>query len=177
MSTSTAPTTPPTHGSPSNQTVYPTTELIALMHQSLQKNVTIIAQLNSRPSPQPAQQPLTSYQFKPHRPPFPECDGTPPTTSLFLSQIATYKAEDFYYGVHDWTHITPTNRQLSVAISSDMLDFLPSSISLMFQNDARFVSDGIAILSSLLTHLNPYSNKNLLLEISVLTCRVAFRGK
>ena len=50
-----------------------------------------------------------------------------------------------------------------------MLDFLPSSISLMFQNDARFVSDGIAILSSLLTHLNPYSNKNLLLEIPVLT--------
>ena len=39
----------------------------------------------------------------------------------------------------------------------------------MFLNDARFASDGIAMLSSLLTHLNPSSNENLFLEISDLT--------
>ena len=39
----------------------------------------------------------------------------------------------------------------------------------MFLNDARFASYGIAMLSSLLTHLNPYSNENLLLAISYLT--------
>ena len=70
MSTSLAPTTPPTHNSPSNQTVEPTMALIALMHQSLQKNETIIAQLNSCPSLQLAKQPSPSYQFKTQRPPF-----------------------------------------------------------------------------------------------------------
>ena len=40
----------------------------------------------------------------------------------------------------------------------------------MFLNDARFASDGIAILSLLLTHLNPYSREKLLLTISDLTC-------
>ena len=72
--------------------------------------------------------------------------------------------------MHDWTQTTPTNRQLSVAISSDMMASLPSLISSMFINDARFASDGIAMLSSLLTQLNPYFNENLLLAISDLTC-------
>ena len=85
------------------------------------------------------------------------------------AQMATYKAEAFYAGVHDWTQTTSTNRQLSVAIRSDMLDSLPSSLSSMLLNDARFVSYGITILSSLLTHLNPSSNENLLLAISDLT--------
>ena len=39
----------------------------------------------------------------------------------------------------------------------------------MFLNDARFASDGIAMLSLLLTLLNPYSSVNLLLAISYLT--------
>ena len=50
-----------------------------------------------------------------------------------------------------------------------MLASLPSSISSMFLNDARFASDGIAMLSSLITHLNPSSNENLLLAITDLT--------
>ena len=53
---------------------------------------------------------------------------------------------------------TPTNKQLSVAIRSDMLASLPSSISSIFLNDEIFASDGITVLSYLLTHLNPYSN-------------------
>ena len=36
----------------------------------------------------------------------------------------------------------------------------------MFLNDAIFASDGIAMLSLLLTHLNPSSRENLLLSIS-----------
>ena len=63
----------------------------------------------------------------------------------------------------------PMNRDLSFAISSDMLASLPSSISSSFLNNARFASDGIAILSSLITHLNPSSNENLLLAISDIT--------
>ena len=51
ISTSPAPTTSPAHSSPWNKTVDPTTALIALMQQSLQKNATMIAQLNSRQTP------------------------------------------------------------------------------------------------------------------------------
>ena len=47
----------------------------------------------------------------------------------------------------------------------------------MLLNDARFASDGIVMLSSLLTHLNPYSNENLLLAISDLTRLEMILGK
>ena len=80
-----------------------------------------------------------------------------------------YKAKAFYTGVHDWTQTTPTTRHLSVAISLDILASLLSSISSMFLNEARFASDGITILSSLITHLNPSSNENLLLAITYIT--------
>ena len=39
----------------------------------------------------------------------------------------------------------------------------------MFLNDARLASDGIAMLSSLLTHLKPSSNEKTLLAISDIT--------
>ena len=146
MSTSPAPTTPPTQNSLSNQEVDPTTALIDLMHQSLYQNATMIAQLNSFPSPQPAQKSSPSYQFKPQCPSFPKWDGTPPTTPIFLVQIATYKDKAFYSGVHDWTRNTLTNQQLSVAMRSDMLPLLPSSISSMLLNYKRFTSDGITML-------------------------------
>ena len=103
MSKSTALTKPQTHTSLSNKTVDFTTTLIALMHQSLQQNSIIIAQLYSHTSPQPLKQPSLSYQFRPQRPPFPKWDGTPPTTPLLIYQISTDKAEAFYAGVHDWT--------------------------------------------------------------------------
>ena len=80
ISTSSAPTTPPAHSSTSNNTVDPTLALIALMQQSLQQNVTIIAQLNSCSSPYPAQTKSLPYQFKPQRPPFPKWYVTLPTT-------------------------------------------------------------------------------------------------
>ena len=139
------------------------------MQQSLQQNVTMIAQLNSCSSPHPPQTQSLFYQLKCQRPPFPKWDRTLPTTPLFLAQIETYKSEAFYAGVHDWTQTTPTTRQLSVAISSDMLDSLLSFISSMFLNDLIFASDGIAMLSSLITHLNPSSNENVLLAITDLT--------
>ena len=61
---------------------------------------------------------------------------------------------------------TPTIRQLSVAISSDMLASLLSLISFMFLNDTQFASDCITMISSLLTHLKPSFNEYPLLEIS-----------
>ena len=96
---------------------------------------------------------------------------------LFLDQIATYKSEAYYAVVHDWTCTTLASRQLSVVISSNMLASLLSSISLMFLNDLRFASDGIAMLSLFLTYLNPSSRKNLLLKISDLTCLEMRLGK
>ena len=39
----------------------------------------------------------------------------------------------------------------------------------MFLNDTRLASDNIVILFNLLTHLNPYSSENVLLEISDIT--------
>ena len=50
-----------------------------------------------------------------------------------------------------------------------MLASLPPLISFMFLNDTIFASDGIAMLSSLITHLNPSSNENLILAITDLT--------
>ena len=168
MSTSSAATTPPAHGFPPN-TVEPTVKLVALMQQSLQKNATMLAQLNSRSSPNQPQTQSLAYQFKPQRPPFTKWDGTLPTAPLLLAQIETYKAKAFYARIHDWTQTIPTTRQLSVAISSDMLDSLPSSISSMFLNNARFASDRITILPLLITHLGPSSNEKPLLAITDLT--------
>ena len=65
--------------------------------------------------------------------------------------------------------MTPKTRQLSIAISLDMLDSLLPSISSIFISDARFASDGITMLPSLISHPNPSSNENLLLEITDLT--------
>ena len=113
-------------------------------------------QINSFPPPPSAPQPPLLYQYKHTAPPLSKWDGTSPTTPLFLEQIATYKAEDFYAGVHDWTCTTPAIWNLSVKIIYDMMALLPSLVPSMFLNDARFVSDVIAMLSSLLTHLNPY---------------------
>ena len=128
-----------------------------------------MVQIHFRPSPPPAPQPSPSYQYKPQRPLMPKWDGTPTTTPLFLAQIATYKAEALYARVHDWNCTTLASRQISAAISSDMLALFPSSISSMFLNEARFVSDRIAMIYSLLTNLNPSSSENLLLAISDLT--------
>ena len=65
--------------------------------------------------------------------------------------------------------MTNTARQISVAISSNMLASLPALISSMFLNDARFASDDITMMSSLITHPNPFSNENILLAITDLT--------
>ena len=168
MSTYSDPTTPPAHGSPLN-TVDPTVQLIALVQQLLHQNATILAQLNSRSSPNQPQTQSLAYQFKPQRPPFLKWEGTLPTTPIFPEKIETYKAEDLYAGVHDWIQTTLTTRHLSVAISLDILSSLPPSISSMLLNNARFVSDGITMISSLITHLNPSSNENVLLDITNLT--------
>ena len=93
----------------------------------------------------------------------------PPTTPLFLAQVATYKARAFYAGVHNWAQTTPERKHLRAAISSNMLALLPQSVSSMFLNDAIFASYGITILYHLLTHLNPSYSENLLLAISDLT--------
>ena len=77
-----------------------------------------------------------------------------------------YKAEAFYAGVHNWTCTTPVCQKICVTISFYMLASLPSSISSMFLNDARFASDGIALFSLLLDHLNPSSRENFLIAIS-----------
>ena len=177
MSKSSAPTKPPAHGSPSNNTVDPTLALIALIQKLLQQNATTITQINSRSSPHPPQTQSFSYQFKPQHPPFPKWDGTLTTTSLFLAQIETYKDEAFYTSFHDWTQTTPTIRQLSVAISLDILASLLSSISLIFLNYAKFASDGIAMLSYLITHLNPSYNENIIIAITDLTCFETRLGK
>ena len=82
----------------------------------------------------------------------------------------TYKVEAFYAGVHDWTQTTLEIRHLSVAISSNMRSSLPPFLSSVFLNDVIFASDGIDMLSLLLTHLNTSSIKNILLSISEHTC-------
>ena len=62
-----------------------------------------------------------------------------------------------------------STKHLSVTISAEMLSYLPHTVSSIFLNDARFASDRIAMLLSLLAHLNLSSRKNILLAISYLT--------
>ena len=57
-------------------------------------------------------------------------------------------------------------KQLGVVISADILSSLPQALSSMFLNNNRFASDGIAILSNLITHLKPSSRENLRLAIN-----------
>ena len=51
-----------------------------------------------------------------------------------------------------------------------MFALLPPSVSSIFFNSARFVSDRITMIYFFLTHHNPSSRENLLLAISDLTC-------
>ena len=145
------------------------TVIIALMHWTLQQNATLMAHMQTQPSPPLVQQTLTAPTYKPQRPPFPKWDGTPQTTHLFLAQFSTYKSKAFYSGVHNWTQTTQASKHLSVAISANILASIPREVSLMFLNDTRFASDRIAMLSRLLTRLNLSSSENLLLAISDLT--------
>ena len=172
MSTSLTPATPPIHNPPSNAPVDPTMALIALMHQKLQKNSTMMGHMKTRTSLSSTQQTPTGMQYKPQPPPFPKWDRTPPTTLLLLAQILTHKAEAVYSRVHDWTQTTQLSKHLSITISAEMLTYLPRSVSSMFLNDTRFASDRVDILSHLLNLLNPSSSENLLLAISDITCLV-----
>ena len=147
------------------------------MPQSLHQNATMITQLNSCPSPHQPEPQSMLYQFKLQRPSFQKWDGTLPTTPLFLAQIETYKAEDLYSRVYNWTQTTLNNKKVSVATSSEMLASFTSSISSMFLNDAKFASDGITMLQSLLTELNPSSNEKFFLAISDITCLEMTLGK
>ena len=169
MSTSPTPATPPSHNSPSNAPVDLMTALIAIMHQTLQQNATIMVHMQIRPSPPSAPQPPTNPQYKPRCPPFPKWYGMPLTNPIFPAQVLTYKAEAFYSCVHNWMQTTQASKNLSVAISADMLASLPRSVSSMFLNDTRIASYRIAVISHLSTHLNPSSSENLLLAISDIT--------
>ena len=67
------------------------------------------------------------------------------------------------------TKTTPAEKDLSAAISADIMVSLPRVVSSMFLNNKTFDSDRIAMLSHLLSHINPLSSKNLRLAISDLT--------
>ena len=110
-------------------------------------------------------------------PPFTKWYGTPTTKSLFLTKVFTYKSEAYYVGIQYWTQTTTDTKHLSVVISAIIFSSLPSAVSSVFLNDDMFVSNGIAMLSSFLTHLNPSSSENFLLAISDLTCLEMGVGK
>ena len=169
MSTLPTPATPPSHNSLSNAHVDLMTELIAIMYQTLQQNATMMAHMQIQPSHPSAPQPPTDPQYKPQCPPFPKWYGAPLTNPIFPAQVVTYKAEAFYSCVHIRMQTTQASKNLSVAISADMLALLPQSVSSMFLNDTSFASYRIAMISHLLTHLNPSSSENILLAISYLT--------
>ena len=106
---------------------------------------------------------------KPIAPPFPKWYGMPTTKPLFLTQVVTYKFEEYYAGVQDLNQTMSATKHMSVSISADMLPSLPHAVSSMFLNNARFASGGISVLSFLITHPNSSSRKNILLAISYLT--------
>ena len=121
-----------------------------------------MVQLQRQASPTVPSVPPTQT-LKIQRPPFPKWYGTPPYKPIFLAQEENYKAKAYYSIISDWNRTILSTRHISVSISADMLQSLPRSISSMFLNDARFASNGISLLSHILSRLNLLSSKNLLL--------------
>ena len=100
----------------------------------------MMAHLQTWPSYPSVQQTPISLTYKPQRPPLSKMGQDIAHYHLFLAQVPTYKLESFYYGVHNWTRTTQTNKQLSITISVGMLALLPRSVSPMFLDDTRFTS-------------------------------------
>ena len=170
VSTSPITETPPSQNSPSNAHFDPKTSLIVLMHQMLQKNATLITHLQNQPSPPSVQLTPIDPIYKPQSPPFQKRYGTPSTTPLLLAQLVTYKSEACYSIFHNCTCTTQANKHLRVTISYEIMASIPRKVSSMFLNHTIFDSEGIFMLSQLLTHLNSSSSENLILAISDLTC-------
>ena len=65
----------------------------------------------------------------------------------------------------------PSDANIALFRNIDEIDGVSeaSMSELMFLNNAIFASDGITMLSLLITHLNPSSNENLILTITDLT--------
>ena len=72
MSTSPTSENPPSHNSLSNAPIDPTSALIALMHQIIQKNVTLMAQFQTHTSHPSFQHTPIALTYKPQRPLFPK---------------------------------------------------------------------------------------------------------
>ena len=170
MSTPPTPATLTSHNSPTNASVDLTAAFISLVHQMIQTKATLMPHLQTCYYLQLLQHTTIAQEHKLHSLPFTKWYGTSHNTPLFFAQVATYKSEAFYSGVQDWTRTTPENKQLSIKIGANILAPLPRSVSSLFLNDIRFDSDGIAMFSHLLTHLNPSSSENPILTISDLTC-------
>ena len=100
------------------------------------------------------------------RSPLPKWYGTPLSKPMFLAQVENYKSKAYYSSVSEWSRTTLSTINFSVYISADMLSYLPRSLSSMFLNYTRFSSNSIAMLSHILSHLNPSSSDNLLLTIN-----------
>ena len=112
-------------------------------------------------------------------PPFPKLDSTPPTTPLLISQIESFKSEAYYSVVHNWTRTSPASRQLSVAIRSNIFASLPSSVSSMFLNESRSVSDRIAMIFCFSLTSTPFPEKTFCSQFQTslaLRCDLASRA-
>ena len=115
ISTSPTPATPPSRNSLSNVHVNTTTSLIVLMHQTLYKNATLMPHMKTRPPPLSVQQTLTSTTYKTKRLPFTKLYWMPPTTPLFLAQVATYNSIVFYFDVQNWLQTTQVSKNILVS--------------------------------------------------------------
>ena len=89
VSTSPTPTKHPTHNYLQNAPSDPTPSFIALIHQTLQQKLTMMAHLQTQSSPPLVQTTPIAPAYKPQRSPFPKLDGVPPTAPLFLAQVVT----------------------------------------------------------------------------------------
>ena len=96
-------------------------------------------------------------------PPFTKWDGTPPTTPSSSQKLQHTNQKHFTQACT--TRQKKAYKHLSVAIYANMLASLPQSVSSMLLNDLRFTSNRITIIWHSITHLNPSSSENILLDI------------
>ena len=100
-----------------------------------------------------------SYQIKTSEPPLYKMGRNTTNKPPITCPDSDVQGRGLLRRVHDWTRTTPAIWKIRVAISSNILALLLSSISLIFLNYAIFASERISTLYTFLSHLKPSPRK------------------
>jgi hypothetical protein len=89
-------------------------------------------------------------------PPFPTFSGQMADAPAFLEALDTIKQHAyFHFQGCDWDTMDPSKMDQSIHIRMELLEKLPQEYKNLFINDARYKSDGFAMLTELIKVLTP----------------------